>query len=101
GKRVQHGPDGGGRGRVPPGLRRGARRGGRGSRREPRRPLPGGPSAPRRRQLAEALARVSAGRRLDPPGHQTGEDGALHPDGAEVLMATPAEILNTSEERRV
>ena len=56
--------------------------------REPRRPLPRGPSAPRRRELAEALARLPQGRRDDPAGVQAREDGPLHPDGEEVLMAT-------------
>ena len=45
---------------APAGLRRGARRGRAGPRREPRRPLPRGSPAPRRRELAEALARVPA-----------------------------------------
>ena len=48
----------------------------------------------RRRELAEALARLPQRRRLDPPGLQAREDGSLHPDGEEVLMATAAEVLN-------
>ena len=64
GQRLQHGPDGDRRGRVPAGLRRGAR--GRGSRPhgEPRRPLSRGPSPARRRELAEAHARLPRRRRV-------------------------------------
>ena len=46
GQRVQHGPDGGRRARVPLGLRRGARLGGASPDREPRRSLPRGSPAP-------------------------------------------------------
>ncbi len=54
---VQHRAHGGRRARVPARVRRRARRRRPRSRREPRRPLPRGPPAPRRRELAEALAR--------------------------------------------
>ena len=56
--------------------------------------------AARRRELAEAHARLSQRRRLDPPRLQAGEDGALRADGEEVLMATPGDVLQDSDGRR-
>ena len=70
-----------------------ARRGRPGPRREPRRALPRGPSAPRRRELAQALARVPSRTTARSAWRQAGEDGSLRPDGAEVLMATAADVL--------
>jgi hypothetical protein len=64
---------------LPAGLRRGARRQRARSHREPGRPLPRGPSAPRRRELAEAFARLPQRRRLDPPGLQAVKMGPYIP----------------------
>ncbi len=58
GQRVQHGSDGGRRARIPAGLRRDAGGGRRRTHREPGRALPRGPSAPGRRELAQALVGV-------------------------------------------
>ncbi len=58
GQRVQHRPDGGRRARVPAGLRGEPGRLGQRAHREPGRALPRRPSAPRRRELAQALAGV-------------------------------------------
>ena len=44
---------------------------------------------------------VPRGRRLDRARLQAGEDGPLRPDGAEVLMATAADVLQSSDEREV
>src|SRR6185437_6155805 len=103
GQGLQHRADGGLRARVPPRLLGGARRRRARARREPRRTLPRGPPAPRRRPLAEAHARLPAGRRNGEARVQGREDGALHPDGEEVLMvAEPlGDVLASSEERRV
>ena len=65
--------------------------------REPRRPLPRRLPAARRRELAEAHARLPPGRRLDPDGVQAREARSLRADGEEVLMATAAEALNASD----
>ena len=46
--------------------------------------------AARRRELAHALARLPEADG-GPPGLQAREDGTLHPDGEEVLMATAGE----------
>ena len=56
--------------------------------------------AARRRELAEAHARLPQRRRLDPAGLQAREDGSLRADGEEVLMATPADVLQDSDRRR-
>ena len=55
-------------------VRRRARGGGARPRREPGRPLPRGPPAARRRQLAQALAGVPGRRRIDPARVQARED---------------------------
>ncbi len=101
---VQHRADGGRRARVPARVRRRARGGGARPRREPGRPLPRGPPAARRRELAQALAGVPRGRRVDPARAQAGETGTLRAHGTEVLMAATAsdglgEILEGSDLR--
>ena len=102
GQRLQHGPDGGRRGRVPAGLRRDARRG-RAQARDESRGAHYREDHPLRDDanwLKHSLAyrKDDGSIRLD---YEAREDGSLHPDGAEVLMATPAEVLNTSDDRRV
>src|SRR5262245_27416956 len=89
---VQHRADGGRRARLPARVRGRARRRGARPRREPGRALPRGPSSSRRRELAEALARDAGSGRLDLAVDQAGQARSLHPDGAEVLMAS-----NTNE----
>ena len=64
-----------------------------GTHREPRSPLPRRPPLARRRELAEAHARLPQRRRLGPARLQAGEDGAVRAHGEEVLMATPADVL--------
>src|SRR5439155_21232948 len=56
-----------------------------------RRALSRRPPAPRRRPLAEALARLSGARRRDSAGVQGREARPLHPDGTEVLGMDPEE----------
>ena len=72
-----------------------------GPHRESGRPLPRGPSAARRRELAQAHPGLPQRRRFDPARLQAREDGSLHPHGEEVLMATAADVLQGSDDRRV
>src|SRR5581483_8922186 len=66
--------------------------------------LPRGPSPSRRRALAQALPRVPAGGRLDPPRAQGRQARALRAHGAQVLMTaapeSPGEVLEASDQRR-
>src|SRR5204862_8260299 len=84
--RVQHRADGGRRAGLPAGGGRHDRRGGAGPRREPRRALPGGSPAARRRPLAAPLAGVPGAERFGPPRAQGREAGTLRAHGAQVLM---------------
>ena len=99
GCRLQHRSDGDGGGRFPPGLRRGTGAFRAGTNRESRGALSRGSSPSRRRQLAQALTRDTRVRRLHQLGLQAGEDGALYPDGEEVLMTSAADVLNASDRR--
>src|SRR5581483_10542633 len=82
---LQHGADGGGRARLPPGLRRRPRRRRARPRREPGRPLP-------------------RGGRLHPSRAQGRQARSLRAHGAQVLMPPAPEsagdVLETSDQRR-
>src|SRR5439155_12232971 len=70
----------------------------------PRRPLPPGPPASRRRAPAQAFARVPGGRRVHPTGVQGREAGTLRSDGAKVLMTADSDslgdVLDASDRRQ-